>query len=377
MKVVIFVANRSFALWGSRRDLIIHFIENNYKVVALTKSGDEFARKLEEIGVVIEPIDVERGGFSLWKDINVFITIVKAVRQYNPVLIHSFHAKNVIFSSMIGKIFAGNECKIVNTITGLGYAFSQDSYTKKLALLGYKISQKFADKIIFQNPDDLELFQTHNICTLSQSELIVSSGVDINKYHRSSIPKKVFICLFVGRLLKQKGVIEFLEAARIIKNKYPDILFQLGGELEKSHPDGVLMEDVVPYIERGDVEYLGYISNMPQKLHSVSLFVFPSYYREGVPRVVLEAASSGVPVIIADEPGTKEAVIDGHTGFLIPSKNSKIISDKIIILFENKELYSELSSNSVLFIKDNFDIKLILKKYVNVYISLGINIDGY
>jgi glycosyltransferase involved in cell wall biosynthesis len=373
MKTILFVANRSFALWGSRSILIEKLISQGYKVVALTTTNDAYSKKLSDLGVIIEPLTIARGGFSLIADIKAFYHTTKVILRYKPNLVHSFHAKNVIFSTIIAKFFLRHNVKVINTITGLGYAFSENKLTKYLALLGYKLSQPFADKVIFQNPDDLNLFIDERVCKKNQVELIVSSGVDLNNYYCKNYDKPKFICLFAGRLIKQKGVIEFLESSRLVKKIYPEIIFQLAGELEKDHPDKVPVSVFDDYINDKSIEFLGYELDMPRRLNNSSLFIFPSYYREGVPRVVLEAAACGVPAIVANEPGTKESVIHEETGYIIPKKDSKNLALKIIHLFENKDKYHSFSINAAGMAKRKFDIIKITDRYLSVYKDLGIN----
>ena len=373
MPCVIFVANRGFALYSSRLLLIRHFLDRGWRVIIAT-ADDQFSRQLVEEGASLEPIKFNRGGLSPLRDYLAFLTLKRIFSKYRPVLVHHFHAKPIIFGSLALKSSGIANAKIVNTITGLGHAFVQGVALKKLAGLGYKLVLPMSSLTIFQNSDDKQLFLTQGWISEDKAELIISSGVDISRFtvpsHGPPSPPTI---LMVGRLLWQKGVGEFIEAARGLKKRFPSVRFQLAGEFDPSHPDGISERELQQIIDDNIIEFLGYVRDMPRLLASSYLFVLPSY-REGVPRVILEAAACSVPTVGADVPGTREAVVDGETGFLVPPRDSRILAQRIQRLIENKEERDLMGKKARKRVEHDFDIVKITEHQLNIYRKLGLSI---
>jgi glycosyltransferase involved in cell wall biosynthesis len=364
-KIAVFVANRGFALYNSRLLLMRQLIDNNWKVVAVT-SVDEYTEKLSENGITVKSIQINRGGVSPIRDLFTFLTLLRIYFREKPTLIHHFHAKPVILGTLAARLAQGKTVKVVNTITGLGHAFIKKGVSKYLASAGYHLVLKSSNCTIFQNQDDHKLFKKNNWITDNNSELIISSGVDISRFRNSKEPSFPPIILFVGRLIWQKGVREFIDAAKIVRQSFPGIRFQLAGEFDTKHPDAV-PED---YIRKADndeiIEFLGFCSNMEDIFSGITLFVLPSY-REGVPRVILEAAACGVPSITSDTPGCRQAVIDGKTGVLVPLKNSTALARKICELVSTPNELKAMGIAARNRVLQEFDIKLITQKYMAVY----------
>jgi glycosyltransferase involved in cell wall biosynthesis len=175
----------------------------------------------------------------------------------------------------------------------------------------------------------------------------------------------------LGRLLKQKGIPEFVEIASRIRAKIPSARFLLAGEEELAHPDGI---DLGWLKNTSDIEYMGRLSDVVPLLSDADLLLFPSYYREGVPRVVMEAAATGLPTVAFDVPGVREAVRDKKTGFLVPDRDVDQMTARVFQLLENKELRLELGRNASELAKDAFDIRAVQEAYLNTYRELGVDI---
>ncbi|MCK5538784.1 MAG: glycosyltransferase family 4 protein [Bacteroidales bacterium] len=371
-RCVIFSANRGFALMNSRLPLMESLLSQGWRVVVAT-ANDEYAGKLANKGIIIESVHFNRGGFSPKEDFIAYSVLRKIYKNYKPLLIHHFHAKPVILGTLAARHILGKEVKIVNSITGLGHAFTKGGISKQLASVGYHFSIPAGDVTIFQNRDDRQLFIKQGWVTPEQAQLIVSSGVDITRFHpveklESSQPK----LLMVGRLLWQKGVGEFIEAAKIVKKHFPNVRFQLAGEWDFIHPDAISKKQLDEPISKGIIEFLGYIHNMDEELPKIDLLVMPSYYREGVPRVVLEAAACGIPCIGADVPGTREAISDEKTGFLVPPQDSKALAKRILDLLKDNKLRQQMGNNARKMVEEQFDIKIITRKQLSVYKKIGV-----
>lgn len=361
---VLFVANRGYALSSSRSGIMRSFLRRGWKVVIVVKP-DEYSEQLEKMGVVVEPVFVSRGGLSLLGDLGVFLRLLRLYRKYRPVFVHHFHAKPVILGGVAAYI-AG--VPAVSTITGLGHAFIKGRFIRKFAGLGYRFSLRFGAMTIFQNRDDYDLFLNENWVPKERACLIIGSGVDCKRFapgaRDKENPKKVVL---LARLLWQKGIKEFAQVAELVRAELPGTQFVLAGEVDALHPDSV-PEDWVN--EQDSFEYVGRLSDVRDLLGSASVLLFPSY-REGVPRAVLEASASGVPIVAFDVPGVREAVVNGETGYLVPFGDVDALATRTCELLRNNELNDRMSQAGRLLVTSTFDIEAIENRHDELYRSLG------
>lgn len=367
---VIFVANRGYALSNSRTRLIQHFLESGRTVVLVT-ADDEESRFLCQTGAVLEPVEFSRGGFSLYGDVRTFWLLSKIYRKWSPALVHHFHAKPVILGSMAAKLVFGKGGCVVNTITGLGHAFDE-GVTRKLASIGYGGASSFARTTIFQNKDDKRLFLEKGWVENSRASLIASSGVDLEKFsyiNRQQRGHKAFTIMMLSRLLWKKGIQEFIEIAKRIRLQKPGVRFLLAGEEDPLHPDAI---DMALVRESREIEYLGRVDDVRPLLTGADLFLFPSHYREGVPRAILEAAATGLPVVAFDVPGVREAVIDNRTGFLVADRDLGRLTNSVRTLLDDKALRLRMGLEARRFVQEYFDIRIITTRYLQLYADLGV-----
>ncbi len=231
---VVFVANGISEVSGSRGPIIDRFLEKGWEVVVVG-SLDGSVEGLEEKGVIVEEMNVERKPFSPWRDMRALWRIISIYREHGPDLIHCFHIKPVVLGN-VGKTLVCRDAKLVNTITGLGYSFNVEGLTNKLARFAYGVSLNGCDVTIFQNPDDIDEFVEEGLIDEDKTEVILSSGVDPDKFEFSpdTDNNKVKV-LMATRLLWQKGVEEYVEAAEKVKEDREDVLFELAGGFEEEH----------------------------------------------------------------------------------------------------------------------------------------------
>jgi glycosyltransferase involved in cell wall biosynthesis len=370
---VVFAANRGYALKSSRTLLIEHFLNSGWQVVLAT-ADDAESRSLCEKGASLEPVNFNRGGFSPSSDIRAYKRLYAIYRKWSPDLIQHFHAKPAILGPVAARRSLGDGVCVVNTITGLGHAFITGGMTSRLAGMGYKIARSRTDTIIFQNRDDLALFVQSGWVHEDAAKLILGSGVDVERFHlvdRQERNGTAPIVIMMGRLLRQKGIPEFVEVARRIKDEWPKARFLLAGEEDLVHPDAVTKQWLR---EQQSVEYLGRLSDVLPLLSKADLLLFPSYYREGLPRVILEAAATGLPTVAFDVPGVREAVLDGTTGYLVPFRDVDGLIQKVRTLLENEEKRLEMGCTARNMIERKFDIRAVKEHYLNVYRELGVEI---
>ena len=372
-KTAIFAAIRGFGLIQSRTLLIKELLSAGWRVVAATVE-DEYTPKLIGLGATFEEVPFSRGGLAVGKDTASFLKLRSILKTYQPRILHLFHGKPVILGGIAAKSSHGTV--VVSTITGLGNAFINDGYTRKLSEIGYRQALRRNQAVIFQNHDDEKLFINQGWIEPGKAHLILGAGVDINRFHPSADNQNKHqhpIILMVTRLLWQKGVREFVESAREVKQSLPEAKFQLAGEWDPVHPDSVDKEYVSQAVKQGTIEFLGYLDDMPQRLRDCDIFVLPSY-REGVPRVLMEASASGVPVIATDAPGCREAVIQAETGLLVPARDSQALAQAIVKLLNDAELRMRMGKRGREFAEQKFDIRMITQQYLDVYRKVGVQI---
>ncbi len=371
---VIFVANRGYALTSSRGSLIQRFLSAAWIVVVATTNDPE-SQSLCDLGAHLEPVCFNRGGVAPVADVRAWRRMSQIYRKWQPVLIHQFHAKPVIFGSLAARGATRGACQVVNTITGLGHAFISSGVSAGLAGLGYRFALSDTACTTFQNRDDRALFLKRGWVSESQAKLITGSGVDIRKFivadrrgHDSSAPTVVML----GRLLRQKGIPQFAEAARRVRRRWPAARFLLAGELDPDHPDAVTEEWLR---EQEGIEYLGRLTDVVPVLEQADLFLFPSYYREGVPRVILEASATGLPTVGFDVPGVREAVRDGETGYLVPDRDLDALTDRVEELLIDESLRLAMGRAARQLAVESFDVRAIEAQYLQIYRDLGLDIE--
>jgi glycosyltransferase involved in cell wall biosynthesis len=265
----------------------------------------------------------------------------------------------------------------IGMLEGLGFVFTDQPcrIKSKLKLLRaiqiqlYKIALPLLDRLIFLNKDDYsDLILSHNI-KVENISILGGIGLDLNEYKYSEPEKGKVSFIFVGRMLAEKGVHDFVTAAKLVKARYPETEFIMLGGLDKYNPGALSKEELLTLVETGIVQYPGYVDNVADWISSCSVFVLPSY-REGLPRSTQEAMAVGRPVITTDVPGCRETVEDGVNGFLTPPWSPQILANKMIYFIENPEQIQKMGLKSYEIAKEKFDEKKVNKKLIGFIESL-------
>ena len=311
-------------------------------------------------------IPFSRAGINPIADLKTIRYYEKIMKREKFDIVHSYTAKPNIYGSIAAKRVGIK--RIFPTVNGLGYAFTDEDNTgiKKriirfISLRLYKQAFSCATKVFFQNPDDADEMIRRGTVSRDKCIVIDGSGVDLEKFPYVEPSTNPMHFLMATRLLISKGVRTFLEAAKIVKEQYPDVEFTLAGSLDPN-PDGIKKNELNPYIEQGVITYLGHVVNMPMTLSNCSVFVLPSYYREGIPRAVLEAMSTGRAIITCNTPGCRETVHhanssgQGINGFLIQPKNPWQLVEKMIWMIQNPKLVEQMGMESRKYAEERFDV---------------------
>lgn len=361
MKILI-IAGLAGSLIGFRKPLIKSLLKKGLEVHAaapdLTIEND-IGAELTNMGVLIHNTPIARTGMNPIEDIKSFIFLCKLMYKIKPSTVLGYTIKPVIYGTLAAWIT--RVPYRFSLITGLGYAFQEStdgkrSLIKKIAHQLYKISLDKCKTVFFQNPDDEQLFRQINILSSDANTIIVNgSGVDLDEYPDTPLPNYEYPrFLFIGRLLVDKGVQEYAEAAALVKKQYPLVEFDLVGRID-INPTSIPQTELDNWIADQRLNYFGQLKDVKPRISACTVYVLPSY-REGTPRTVLEAMSMGRAIITTDAPGCRETVVDGQNGFLVPVKNSKALADAMIKFIEQPQLITQMAQCSRQLAEKKYDV---------------------
>lgn len=364
MKTVAISANTSWYLYNFRRNTITALVDAGYQVVAIAPK-DDYSPKLESLGASFCHINIDQGGTNPVKDIGTFFSFIKIFKSVKPDVVLSFTPKNNIYGTLAGH-FVGS--KSVNNIAGLGMVFINEGLTSKIAKFLYKISQSKASKIFFQNEDDKKLFLESRLAPSYLVDRLPGSGADLNRFQvRPANDDGIIRFLLIARMLYDKGIGHYVEAARALKSKYGDkVEFRLLGFLDVNNPSAVSSSDMQKWVKEGIVNYLGTSDCVEEEIAKVDCMVLPSFYREGVPKSLLEAGAMGKPIITTDNVGCRETVDDGVNGYLCEARSTESLIEKLELIIQmSHELRLNMGRQSRLKIEREFDEQIVINKYLD------------
>lgn len=318
-------SNTAWNLYNFRRGLLQSFIERGWQVFILAPQ-DECAAALVEMGCMVVDCPMDNKGTHPVHDVATMITYWRLYRDIKPDMALHYTIKPVIYGTLAARAL-GIPC--INTITGLGTAFIRETWLTRVVESLYRLSQRWPARVFFQNPDDQALFLKRRLVSPAVAERLPGSGVDLSRFGYSPMPQEQApVFLLIARMLWDKGVGEFVQAARLVKAVYPAARFQLLGQVGVENRTAIQRSQVEAWVGEGVVEYLGETDDVRPFINKAHCVVLPSY-REGTPRTLLEAAAMGRPVIATDVPGCREVLDDGVTGFLCRVKDPQDLAEKI------------------------------------------------
>lgn len=368
IKVAI-TANTSWYLYNFRKNTVLALLEQGFFVTAIAPE-DEYSSKLSELGATFLPLKMDQGGTNPIKDSITMWNMFKIYREQKFDVVLNFTPKNNIYSTIAAKL---NGSKVINNIAGLGMIFINENMTAKIARVLYKISQSKADRIFFQNEEDRKLFLDNKLAKEEITDRLMGSGVDLERF--TPVQKKndgVVRFLLVARMLFDKGVGQYVESARLLKEKYGDkVEFRLLGFLDCNNPSAISTDQMNEWVNEGVVNYLGTSDSVETEISKIDCMVLPSFYREGVPRCLLEAGAMAKPIVTTDNVGCRETVNNGVSGFLCEPRSTESLSlslEKVIQMSHEERLLMGLASRHK--IESEFDEKLGIQKYIDTIKSI-------
>jgi glycosyltransferase involved in cell wall biosynthesis len=349
--IVYFVNVDSFFL-SHRLPLALEGINRGDLVYLVTKNTGHF-EFLENKGIKCINLNITRGFSNPLKDLILILKLISLFRFLKPDIVHQVTLKPYLYGSIALKFIKNPELKIVNAITGLGYLFIDERHSifKKILFFTMRISlwdKKKRIRYIFQNSYDLQFFKSKIGININKHVIIKGSGVDENIYKRNILrdPEGTLNIMFVARLLKDKGIMEFIEAAKSMEKQYKSkVQFFIVGGTDPFNPAGIKEEELRKQLIPGYLTWQGHTDDVRAIYENCDIACLPSY-REGFPKSLVEAMSMQCTIITTDTPGCNECVIENKNGFLVPVKNSDLIVDKIIFFLNNRELLNKFGTFS-------------------------------
>jgi len=356
LKIIIIGALPS-SLINFRGELIKSFVENDHKVITMA-SGATAAEidSIESLGAKYIDYSVQRNGLNPIADLKTFFKLRKIFKAEKADLILAYTIKPVIWGGIAARL--STNAKFYGLVTGLGFAFQKSSLKRNLLSWAvswlYRQALSKASGTIFQNPDNLKTFTDKGIINTDKAHRVNGSGVDLEYFSKSNLPIYPLVFLTVARLLGEKGLREYSQAARQVIKKYPDVVFNIVGPEDPS-PDGIPLKEVNAWHKVGDIQYLGGKEDVRPFINECHVFVLASYH-EGMPRTVLEAMAIGRPILTTNVPGCRETVISGENGFLVDKMNVEQLIDKMTWFIENQKQLPTMANKSHEFAKERYDV---------------------
>lgn len=367
MPILLMVINNINFLYSHRLPVALAAVHAGYEVhIATCFDDQEVLRHADQL--IYHYISFNREATNPVADLQACYELYRLYKKLKPALIHHVGMKPILYGSVVTRLFTN--IPYINAVSGLGYLFTHDSFKTRcvrwLVLKGFQLGcHSKRCHFIFQNNDDADLFKKEHIVKNSSITYIRGSGVDLTKFFPNPQKKEKMLVIFPSRLLWDKGVGQFVDAARILKSSA--VTFALVGDGDPFNPMSVPLEDIQHWVREGIVEYWGWRHDMASVFQQADIVCLPSYYREGVPKALLDAAASGCPLVTTDAPGCRDVVEEGVNGFLVPVKNVELLVERLSCLIESVSLREKMGQASRERAEQLFDIKKVVEQHLLLY----------
>lgn len=370
---LLFIVNSAEFFMSHRLPLALAARDAGFKVHVATGLGGA-RRQIEEHGLLHHVIPLSRSGHNLFAELRSLWAIFRLMRTIRPSLVHLVTIKPVLYGGLMARI--AQVPAVVVAISGLGSIFVSSNrrslWMREAIKRMYRLALGHPNiKVIFQNPDDRSvLVDAGAIRNNEQAELIKGSGVALHEYRVHPEPADVPVITFAARLLKDKGVIEFMEAARILLARNVCAKFWLVGSSDPDNPTSVTEEQIAAWRQQGIVELMGFRTDIADLFARSNVIVLPSYYGEGLPKVLIEAAACGRAVVTTDHPGCRDAIESGKTGLLVPVRDATALANAIQSLIDDPINRKKLGTAGRAFAEREFDIQKVIEIHLGIYQKL-------
>ncbi|MEO5566098.1 MAG: glycosyltransferase family 4 protein [Luteimonas sp.] len=372
MKLILY-ANTDWYLYNFRRSLALALRDAGHEVLLISPPGI-YGEKLRAMGLRWQPVPMDRRSLDPLREAGLIWHLWRLFRRERPALVHGFTLKCAIYGSLAARL-AGVPARI-NAVAGMGYVFSSDDAKARTlrpmvrALLRLALGGS-GSRLILQNPDDVAMFEQAGLVDAAQVRLIPGSGVDCARFVARTTPRVEgpLRVLLASRLLWDKGIAEYIDAARRLQGEGRAIRFLLAGDPDHGNPAAVAEAKLRGWVDAGVIDWLGHVDDMPTLLQSVDIVVLPSY-REGLPKGLVEAAACGLPLVATDVPGCREVITDCVDGLLVPARDADALAVAIARLQDDPALAQRLGEAARCKARAEFDERIVIARTLAVYQEL-------
>ena len=374
MKKLLFIVNVDKFFISHRLPIAVEAIKQGYEVHIATKVTDQL-NFLEMNGMIVHSLNLHRSGII--SIVPEFLEILFLLYRISPEVVHLVTIKPVIFGGIATRLLGSSS--VVSAISGLGFVFIDNGFIgkirKKIVLYLYRIALNHKNqKIIFQNSDDKNVLVSLAKVSHEKTILIPGSGVNLFKYKTSPPPERDFpVVMFASRFLIDKGIRDFVHAAELINSVEYCADFVLVGDIDLFNPASIQQDELDEWKRKGNVEIWEHSSNMEKTLLNATIVTLPSY-REGYPKILIEAAACGRAIVTTNVPGCRDAIESNVTGLLVPVKDAVLLAESISILLDNKKKCEKMGINGRKRAEELFDIRMIVDSHIKIYSNLLKNI---
>lgn len=371
---VVLTANWDWVLFNFRLPLAGYLKDVGFEVILICPRGEYF-EQIQSRGFTVIEWKLDRRSISPLNEIHAIRHLSRLYRELNPDLVHHFTIKPIVYGSIAARL--ARATAVVSNFTGLGFLFSEAALARFLRWLVSPVirfaarGKRFAT--LFQNEHDRDLMLRYKLTSRDQSEVIPGTGVDLSRFkvRARRVEKRPVEVLMAARLLLDKGLAEYVEAAKSLKQRGVGVRFRIAGEIDEGNPAHVPADMLAGWKESDAVDFLGHRADMDELLRQADIAVLPSYH-EGVPLFLIEAAAAGLPIVATDIPGCRMVVEEGQNGLLVPVKKADALADAIAKLALAGETRAEMGRRSRKIAEERFSIEQINQQYLDVYRKLGL-----
>jgi glycosyltransferase involved in cell wall biosynthesis len=320
--LVLLASNTAWSIANFRSGLVRRLLAAGYRVAALAPDSRQGLR----LPCELIPIPVERKSTSPLKDLLLLLRLARTIRALRPFAVLTYTPKLNVYGVLAARRYGA---RVISNVSGLGSGFLSGGLLIRIMHGLYRHANRWADAVFFQNGDDLAYFTQRRLVDPQKAVLVPGSGVDLTSFRPAGDEaRKGFVFLLIARLLRDKGVVEFVEAARLVRGRQPSARFQVLGQLDPGNPSAISERMLRCWVEEGTIEHLGWREDVRPSIAASDCVVLPSY-REGTPRTLLEAAAMAKPVIATDVPGCRQVVEHGRTGLLCRVRDPQDLAEKM------------------------------------------------